>query len=249
MQHCFGYRSFERRDGGIVNSVLLDDALVYDTDEVNRALIDALRKIQVDTSRPIPQPVPFPDLDPLSDEESIRIIDRMATNKAISFDLFSDVIFSKGLKLKTSQIVKDLWSQESVNSLNDSHFEARLIPLNKKFPETPKPDEFRPIIVMSPIIKLLEARVLEKLQHYLTINLHRSQTGFVPRLDTFVNIHRAIKQIRHKLERKRSAFCLFLDFKSAYNTIPHEELFEKLERALSSKEIQLLKAIYSRLFI
>jgi len=40
-----------------------------------------------------------------------------------------------------------------------------------------------------------------------------------------------------------------LDFKSAYNTIPHKELFEKLNCALSGKEIQLLKAIYTRLKI
>ena len=44
-------------------------------------------------------------------------------------------------------------------------------------------------------------------------------------------------------------YCLFLDFKSAYNTVPHQKLFKKLESILSRDEIQLLKALYSRLTI
>ena len=215
LQNIFGYKSFEKRDGGIVNFVLIEDKIISDIDEVNKALIEVLRSIQVDESKPIPAPQPFPDLDPLSDEEASRIVERMATNKAISFDLFSDVIFSKELKEKTSNTIKDLWSYETSKYFTDINFEARLIPLNKKFPEIPKPEEFRPIIVMSPLVKLLEARILEKLQSYLSQKLHRSQTGFVPRLDIFVNIHRAIKQIKKSIDNKGRVFCLFLDFKSA----------------------------------
>ena len=68
-------------------------------------------------------------------------------------------------------------------------------------------------------------------------------------MDTFVNIRRALNQIRNGVKRNKRIFCIFLDFKSAYNTIPHKELFEKLNCALSGKEIQLLKAIYTRLKI
>jgi len=236
LNDIFGYHSFEKRDGGIVNSVLIDNKIVSDDQEVNEALINVLKRIQIDESRSIPPPQPFPDLDPLSEEKAHKIVERMATNKAISFDLFSDVIFSEEFKNKTSQVIKDLWSRKSTKYLNEYHFEARLIPLNKKFPEIPKPDEFRPIIVMSPLVKLLEARLLETLQNYLTTSLHRSQTGFVPGLDIFVNIHRAIKQIRKRVDSKGRVFCLFLDFKSVYNTIPHEELFEKLRRVLPMEE-------------
>jgi len=41
-------------------------------------------------------------------------------------------------------------------------------------------------------------------------------------------------------------FGLFLDFSSAYNTVLYSRLFRKLEKVLSSEEIQLIKAIYSR---
>ena len=40
-----------------------------------------------------------------------------------------------------------------------------------------------------------------------------------------------------------------LDFKSAFNSIPHEDLFTKLMSICSENEILLLRAIYSRLKI
>ena len=161
----------------------------------------------------------------------------------------ADIIFSPEFKDKTSEIIRSLWNSAILNNLDDIHFKARLIPLNKKHPQIPKADEFRPIIVMSPIIKLLEARLLPKLQLYLQMNLQRSQTGFVPGMDIYVNIHRALKQIHARIKKKKPVFCLFLDFKSAYNSVPHKELFTKLTKILSCEEIQLLRAIYSRLSI
>ena len=42
--------------------------------------------------------------------------------------------------------------------LNHKSFEVRLIPLNKVWPNIPKVEDFRPIIVLSPIIKWMEMR-------------------------------------------------------------------------------------------
>jgi len=123
LQNIFGYRSFERRDGGIVNSILMNGKIIHEPEMINQALIDVLKSIQIDKTRPLSSPEPFPDMEDLSEEESFQIIERMATNKAISFDLFSDVIFSQDLKMKTAQIVKDLWSKEVTQRLHDSHFE------------------------------------------------------------------------------------------------------------------------------
>ncbi len=135
------------------------------------------------------------------------------------------------------------------NSLDEIHFVSRLIPLNKKHPNIPNADEFRPIIVMSSLVKLLEARLLKKLQSYTIEKLQRSQVSFVNGMDIYVNIHRAINQLKNRTLKKKKGFCLFLDFKSAYKTIPHEELFQKLEPICTINEIQLLRAIYSRLVL
>ena len=44
---------------------------------------------------------------------------------------------------------------------------GRLILLNKIHPNIPNPNQMRPIIALSPIVKLLEARLKPKLDQYL----------------------------------------------------------------------------------
>ena len=57
---------------------------------------------------------------------------------------------------------------------------------------------------------------------------------------------RALSRIEDLRSKKKYTYCFFLDFSSAYNTVPHQKLFEKLEDILDKEEIQLIKAIYSR---
>ncbi len=88
--------------------------------------------------------------------------------------------------------------------------------------------------------------LLPKLQEYLKTKLHRSQIGFVDGMDIFINIWRALDRIQEIRAQKKICYCLFLDFQSAYNTIPHTLLFEKLQKVLNENEIQLIRKIYSR---
>lgn len=186
---------------------------------------------------------------PLEKEEAEEIIQSMATDKALSYDLFSDAMFREEFHDKAANLIRALWCKENLNKLDRKHFLARLIPINKKFPKISSPEDIRPIIVLSPLYKLLEARLLPKLRKYMINKLARSQVGFVPNMDITVNIQRALKRIHLRTDEGATAFCLFLDFKSAFNTIPHLSLFKKLQDILDPQEIQLLKALYARLTI
>jgi hypothetical protein len=48
-------------------------------------------------------------------------------------------------------------------------FEARLVPLNKVWPDIPSKEQFRPIVILSPLFKWLEIRFTWKLSNYLTL--------------------------------------------------------------------------------
>ena len=80
-------------------------------------------------------------------------------------------------------------------------FEARLVPLNKVWPDIPKGDEFRPIVIESPMYKYLELRFLPQLRKYLVDKLDKNQTGFVPGCGTSVNIELLLASM--KLEKKK----------------------------------------------
>ena len=216
------------------------------------ALIGVLKNIQ--NSKLFTQytgELPFPDLPSLSDCEIKQLLSKLATGKALSYDLFSDIILKDETTLnKLSTILKDLWSKDlnKIESLNEL-FKARLVALNKVHPKTPKPDEFRPIIILSLIVKIMECRWLPKLQDYVITKLCASQTGFVPGQGVFTNIFRAIKRIKERTNNKKNIFGFFIDFKSAYNYTRHDLLFERLEKVLGKEEIDFQKAIYNRLII
>jgi len=76
--------------------------------------------------------------------------------------------------------------------------------------------------------------------------LHRGQTGFVPGMGITVNQMRMVQRVKEITNTKRHCFGLFIDFSSAYNTILHSKLFERLKKVINEDEIQLIKAIYSR---
>ncbi len=142
-------------------------------------------------------------------------------------------------------MASDLNQIESIQEL----FKSRLVALNKVHPHVPKSEEFRPIIILSLFVKIMECRWLPKLQEYLISKLCPSQTGFIPGQGVFTNIFRAIERIKKRTENKRNVFGLFIDYKSAYNHVRHDFLFERLQGILDTNEIAFQKAIYHRLVI
>lgn len=77
-------------------------------------------------------------------------------------------------------VLKDMWNDKCMKLVSSKSFQARLIPLNKKWPDIPQEDEFRPIVVYSSLIKWLELRFLPPLQEFLKYKLDKYQIGFVP---------------------------------------------------------------------
>jgi len=149
---------------------------------------------------------------------------------------------------KATKVLSNLWNGIDIDA---RHFKSRLVALNKVSPDTPRKDQFRPIVISSLISKVLEARLVNPLKKYMVNQLHVSQTGFVPGMDTYVNISRLMDQLSSRRNTGKRTFLLFLDFSSALNTVSHSKLFDILgeKQVLSSPEIQLLQAIYSRTII
>lgn len=126
----------------------------------------------------------------------------------------------------------------------------RLVCLNKcagKKDPIPNKTQFRPIAVGSPGNKLHQAFIIEPLSKYMVEGLHRGQTGFVPGMGTLVNTYRLMKQVNERRLNKRCCYGLFIDFSSAYNTILHPLLYERLKGILTDKQIQHLRAVNERI--
>jgi len=158
-------------------------------------------------------------------------------------------MFKEDRRKEIANIFKDLWSinLDKIQGIQAS-FTSRLVALRKVFKEVPNRKQMRPILICSPIQKLLEVRFLPKLMKYLEDKMTPSQTGFVPNMGIQVNLGRAVSKIKQTTDRKGNVYGLFVDFVNAYNTVPHVKLFEKLrtKKCLDEEEIQYLEALYAR---
>jgi len=134
----------------------------------------------------------------------------------------SDSILDKAHWERTCGVLRNLWSGLQLDKV---HFKCRLIALNKKHPLITKKDQFRPIIITSLLVKILEARLVKPLKRYMVYRLNVAQTGFVPGMDHSVNICRLLTNLSEYKNKGMRSFLLFLDFSSAYNTVLHEKLF------------------------
>ena len=215
---------------------------------MNELLAKTIEEIQVDKKWAFLQEKPFPKLPRIRPEEIQELIKSLSVNKAITLDGLSDIIFKKEYHQKTGEVFGDLWSIDlhTISGIMAS-LTSRLIPLNKVFPEIPTRKQMRPILVCSPLQKLLEARFLPKLMKYLTERLTPCQTGFVPKMGIQVNLIRALFWIKEATDKKNNKYGLFIDFANAYDTVPHELLFKKLreKKCLDEDEIDYLEALYS----
>lgn len=88
----------------------------------------------------------------------------MSNGKGIVYDGFSDSWIKH---CKKFDLLNNLWSNTVIEILGDHLFEARLIPLNKEYPEIPKADKFRPITVLSPMYKWMSLRFYLKVRDYI----------------------------------------------------------------------------------
>ena len=136
------------------------DGIEVDPDRVMKNCLDQVGRY---SQRAPLNCLPFPSLPPISTEEVAELQKRLSYDKAISYDGLSDRAIKN---IKNHAFLQDIWNQRNINIMKDIG-RSRLLALNKVWPNIPKADEFRPIVILSPLYKFLELRFLPKLNHYL----------------------------------------------------------------------------------
>ena len=254
------YHLFQKRDGGVINSILREDGVITDKqEEIEELLLKTMEEVQIDEEWGWIEKKTFPKLKRINDQDMENLLKTLARNKAIAYDAASDILFDDYVSYnsadetsnlqKTATKLRNIWrvNLDEVPNIDDT-WDARLVPLNKVFPQTPERNQLRPIIIQSPIVKIIEARFASKLHNYLETKLDRSQVGFVRKLGVQVNISRALKRVILRTNQKKNVYGLFIDFSHAYNSIPHVLLFQKLraKKVLEEEEIEYLEQLYAR---
>jgi hypothetical protein len=104
----------------------------------------------------------------VSAELVIKMMHNVNANKAIAFDGISDKLFQinkdcrsaaqlcekckKKITFVAGYLEKEYWDDPRAREL---HLRGRLVALNKKHPQVPLVHQYRPIVVLSPVVQFL----------------------------------------------------------------------------------------------
>jgi hypothetical protein len=77
----------------------------------------------------------------------------------------------------------------------------------------PESHEYRPIVVLSPVIKFLEGFLVKTLKKYCKERLNRHQYGFVPGLSIEECKERVLQEVARRRARAAGTAMAFVDFR------------------------------------
>jgi hypothetical protein len=189
-------------------------------------------------------------IEPTTCDEVAELAEVISTGKGIGMDCIPDIILGTG----DSRIVRKL--TELINLFFESKrictpFKfARLHLLNKLKTEIPSLEDLRPIMISSPIIKIIEAIALGDLKEKLEPLIDRAQVGFLPKLSTQTQILRLLgKVIDCKASprfRSGAWTILFIDFKAAFDRVDHNTLMRKLVASgIKTRTLNIIRLLYN----
>ena len=150
--------------------------------------------------------------------------------KNVYFKLFN-LIFNTG-------IVPASWTIGIIN------------PIYKNKGDPSKPENYRPITLLSCLGKLFTCVINNRLTKFIESNdiIHNSQAGFRQGFSTQDNMFILQHLIQYVNYNKKKLFCAFIDLKQAFDTVWRDRLWYKIARLkINGKCLKLIKNMYDNI--
>lgn len=172
------------------------------------------------------------NLEPTNEYEIINLIDSLSNNTSCGHDKISAFILKK-VKLIIAPILTNILNLSMVNGFYPDQLKiARVTPIFKSGSNSLF-NNYRPISVLSSINKIFEKILFQRLNHFLisTKFFCTQQYGFRQKSSTTNAVIDLVNKIQRHLNDKEDVLGLFLDLSKAFDTVDHNILLAKLERA------------------
>eukprot|EP01022_Parablepharisma_sp_SALTPOND_P016337 TRINITY_DN2381_c0_g2_i3.p1 TRINITY_DN2381_c0_g2~~TRINITY_DN2381_c0_g2_i3.p1 ORF type:complete len:1108 (-),score=91.89 TRINITY_DN2381_c0_g2_i3:1754-5077(-) len=153
-------------------------------------------------------------------------------NKALGQNLTPDTIFHKknGRWLYPELVEKfGNWARTGRLSIPEYMKRARLILLSKNGSNTCPLDKTRPISILGPEYKAIEAVIMDRIGGKIWENIPECQTGFRRGCSTHTNLIKVLNFIRRVNLTKERVTLMSIDIKKAYDNVNRSILLKKLE--------------------
>ena len=166
----------------------------------------------------------------ITEDEVMKKLKELNQNKSPG----QDNIHPRFLRETATQICKPLTSifNRSIKekSLPNSWKKAIITPIHKKGSKS-IPDNYRPVSLTSVICKILEKLIRDQIMLYMkTYNLITDkQYGFMGGRSTVLQLLKILDDWTDSMDNGKSTEVIYMDFKKAFDSVPHRRLIYKIE--------------------
>jgi exonuclease III len=113
-------------------------------------------------------------------------------------------------------------------------------------------DNYRGISLMNTTLKMLTMILAARISRSAETaeRFSKAQAGFRSLEEAVTQAGCVMECVQRRRIRGERTLCLFIDFKKAYDRVPHQGLFRKLRRfGISGRMLQFLQSLYAKSFI
>ena len=114
--------------------------------------------------------------------------------------------------------------------LPESWREGHVIPIHKKGSRN-QASNYRPVSLTSIVVKVLESVIRDAIVEHMTTNhqFAEEQHGFVPGRSCMTQLITVIEEWSQSLQSNEPVDVIYLDFRKAFDSVPHRRLVKKLD--------------------
>ena len=196
-----------------------------DIDELNAAFIHP----SLDTLASF-IPLGFSEMQPFSTEEVFRLLRTSKPKSSAGPDGLSPALLKYGAGPLTEVMTSIVNESARVCYIPNVWRPATVVPIPKKSTSNILSKRFRPIAITSSALKIAERAILSRLRASIMIPDDPFQFAYKAKRSTLDAVSCVVHFVTKSLDQSmKSVRCIFLDYSSAFDSVPRFSLLHKLE--------------------
>ena len=159
-----------------------------------------------------------------------EIINNLKENKAAGVDELNSTFLKRSVKGLVKPLAMIFRESLRMGEVPEDWKMANVTAIFKKGAKW-DPGNYRPVSLTSQVGKILEKIIKDMVTEYLETNelIHNSQHGFRSNKSCLTNLLEFMETISERLDKGELVDVVYLDFRKAFDTVPHVRLRKKLE--------------------
>ena len=179
----------------------------------------------------VPPPEQFSDLDICLDEGSVeKALARLQSDKSPGPDGVHPMLLKECAKFLANPVSKIFKKSLDSGKIPQDWKQADIAPIFKKGNRTDAAN-YRPVSLTSVVCKVMESLIKQQLVRHLESNnmISKHQHGFRKGRSCLTNLLETFEEWTTALDEGHGIDVVYLDYRKAFDTVPHKRLVEKLK--------------------